>query len=174
MDSFGPAEGLLAFAGGFGSRTPLIDIEQDEWERVVFENLTATFLALKLFLPDMEAAGKGSIVTMASNGGRFLDIPLSASYAAAKAGVVMLTRHAAMESGPSGVRINCVAPATVLSPRVERLMNEELRAEISELSPLGRIGLPDDVANAAVYLLSDAASWQTGVTLDVAGGRVML
>jgi 3-oxoacyl-[acyl-carrier protein] reductase len=113
-------------------------------------------------------------VTMASNAARFLDIKLTASYAAAKAGVMMLSRHAALELGPQGVRVNCLAPATILTERVERVMDEERRASVAAMSPLGRLGEPDDPALAALFLASESARWMTGVTLDVAGGRIML
>jgi 3-oxoacyl-[acyl-carrier protein] reductase len=111
---------------------------------------------------------------MASNSARLLDIPLTASYAASKAGVVQFTRHAAKELGPHGIRVNCIAPATTLSERVDTIMSEEIRARVTELSPLGRLGTPQDSALATLFLASESASWLTGVTLDVAGGRVML
>jgi NAD(P)-dependent dehydrogenase (short-subunit alcohol dehydrogenase family) len=170
----GPADILVPFAGGFGRHTPIWEIEEDEWRFVIESNLTSTFLTCKAFLPGMMERGRGAIVTMASNGGRFLDIPLTASYAAAKAGIVMFTRHVAKEVGPKGVRVNCVAPATVVSERVNRILTQERIAEIAALSPLGRIGHPEDAALATLFLVSDSASWLTGVTLDVAGGRIML
>jgi 3-oxoacyl-[acyl-carrier protein] reductase len=111
---------------------------------------------------------------MASNAGRFLDINLTASYAAAKAGIAMFTRHVAREVGQHGIRVNCVAPATTLSERVERIMPEERRAEIAAMAPLGRLGMPEDSAQATLFLASDASSFLTGVTIDIAGGRVMM
>jgi 3-oxoacyl-[acyl-carrier protein] reductase len=173
-DRLGPAEVLFAFAGGFGARTPLLETELDEWNRIVESNLTSTFLTLREFAPGMVERGSGSIVTMASNAARFLDIQLTASYAAAKAGVMVLSRHAALELGPKGVRVNCLAPATILSERVKRNMDEKRLASIAEMSPLGTIGHPDDPALAALFLASDSARWMTGVTLDVAGGRIMM
>jgi len=116
----------------------------------------------------------GSIVTMASNGGRLLDKPLQAAYAAAKGGVVMFTRHLALEMGPYGIRANAVAPATTRSERIERIMDAEAIARTAAMSPLGRLGTPADTANAALFLFSGAASWLTGITIDVAGGRIML
>jgi 3-oxoacyl-[acyl-carrier protein] reductase len=172
--ALGPADVVAAFAGGFAARTPLLSSSVEEFRAVVDSNLTATFLTLKAFAPAMVARRRGAFVTMASNAGRFLDIPLTASYAAAKAAIVMLTRHAAKELGPDGVRVNCVAPATTLTGRVEGLMDEETRAGIAALSPLGRLGAPEDSAWATLYLASDAAAYLTGVTLDVAGGRIML
>ncbi len=170
----GPADILIPFAGGFGRHTPIWEIDESEWHDVIESNLTSTFLTCKAFLPGMLERRRGAIVTMASNGGRFLDIPLTASYAAAKAGIVMFTRHVAKEVGPRGVRVNCVAPATVVSERVNRILSPERIEEIAALSPLGRIGVPEDAALATLFLVSESASWLTGVTLDVAGGRIML
>jgi 3-oxoacyl-[acyl-carrier protein] reductase len=173
-DRFGPAEILFAFAGGFGARTPLLETRLEEWNHVVESNLTSTFLTLKEFAPGMVERGSGSIVTMASNAARFLDIQLTASYAAAKAGIAMLSRHAALELGPHGVRVNVLAPATILTERVKGVMDEERRASIAEMSPLGTLGAPEDPALAALFLASESARWMTGVTLDVAGGRIMM
>jgi 3-oxoacyl-[acyl-carrier protein] reductase len=173
-DRLGPAEVLMAFAGGFGARTPLLDTQLEEWNSIVESNLTSTFLTLREFAPGMVERGSGSIVTMASNAARFLDIKLTASYAAAKAGIAMLSRHAALELGPHGVRVNVLAPATILSERVKGNMDEERLDTIARMSPLGTIGVPEDPALAALFLASDSARWLTGVTLDVAGGRIMM
>ena len=170
----GPVDILIPFAGGFTSYTPLHEISEEEWRRVIDVNLTSTFLTIKPFLPAMMERRRGAIVTMASNSARLLDILLTASYAASKAGVVQFTRHAAKELGPHGIRVNCIAPATTLSERVDAIMSEELRERVMALSPLGRLGTPEDSALATLFLASDSASWLTGVTLDVAGGRVML
>jgi 3-oxoacyl-[acyl-carrier protein] reductase len=169
-----PAQVLMAFAGGFGARTPLLETELDQWNDIVESNLTSTFLTLREFAAGMAERGSGSIVTMASNAARFLDITLTASYAAAKAGIAMLSRHAAIELGPHGVRVNVLAPATILSERVKRNMDDERLESIAGLSPLGTIGVPEDPALAALFLASDSARWLTGVTLDVAGGRIMM
>jgi NAD(P)-dependent dehydrogenase (short-subunit alcohol dehydrogenase family) len=170
----GPVDLLVTFAGGFSSFTPVQNIALAEWRQVIDDNLTTTFLTVRAFLPGMIERGQGSIVTMASISARFLDKPTMAAYAAAKAGVVMFTRHLALEVGSYGVRANCVAPGTTRSERIERIMDREAIERTARMSPLGRLGDPQDTANAAVFLLSEAASWLTGVTLDVAGGRVML
>jgi 3-oxoacyl-[acyl-carrier protein] reductase len=174
QDALGPVELLAPFAGGFSSFTPITEITDEEWSEVIEWNLTSTFRAVQVFLPAMLERRAGAIVTMASNGARLLDKPLTASYVAAKAGVVQFTRHVAREIGPEGVRINCVAPATTTSERIERIMDDEAQARTAALSPLGRLGVPADTAQATLFLLSGAASWLTGVTIDVAGGRVML
>jgi 3-oxoacyl-[acyl-carrier protein] reductase len=169
----GPADIVIPFAGGFRSYTPVQEITEEEWRRVIDDNLTSTFLTVQPFLAGMIERERGAIVTMASNSARTLDIPLTASYAASKGGVIVFTRHAAKELGPHGIRVNCVAPATILSERIDAVMPDEVRRRVTDLAPLSRIGAPEDAAQATVFLASDAASWLTGITLDVAGGRVM-
>jgi 3-oxoacyl-[acyl-carrier protein] reductase len=173
-DALGPVELLAPFAGGFSRFSSIEEISDEEWDDVIEWNLTSTFRAVQVFLEPMLERGAGAIVTMASNGARLLDKPLTASYVAAKAGVVQFTRHVAREVAPRGVRLNCVAPATTTSERIERIMDEESQARTAALSPLGRLGVPADTAQATLFLLSGSASWLTGVTLDIAGGRVML
>jgi 3-oxoacyl-[acyl-carrier protein] reductase len=170
----GPVDILIPFAGGFGAYTRTWEISEEDWRAVIDSNLTSTFLTCKAFLPGMIERRRGSIVTMASNAGRFLDILLISSYAAAKAAIVMFTRHLAKEVGQYGIRVNCVAPATVLSERVNRIMAPERIQEVAAMSPLGRMGTPEDAALATLFLASESAGWITGVTLDVAGGRIML
>jgi 3-oxoacyl-[acyl-carrier protein] reductase len=170
----GPIDLLLPFAGGFGSFTPIEEIGEDEWREVIEANLTSTFLAVRAVVPSMIRRRTGVIVTMSSNGGRYLDKTLTASYAAAKAGVVQFTRHIALELGQHGIRANAIAPATVLSERIERIMDAESRARTAAMSPLGSLGTPEDCALATLFLVSDSAAWLTGITLDIAGGRIML
>lgn len=170
----GPPDVLMAFAGGFTRTTPVLEISEAEWRHVIDSNLTATFLTVRAVLPVMVERRRGAIVTMASNAGRLLDISLTASYAAAKAGIIQFTRHVAREVGPSNVRCNVVAPATTLTERVAATLPSEVIEHVSSMAPLRRIGRPDDTAAAAVFLASEASAWLTGVTLDVAGGRVMI
>ncbi len=170
----GSVDILIAFAGGFAEYTLVQDISEQEWRAVIDSNLTSTFLTVRSFLPGMIHRSSGAIVTMSSIAGRFLDLNITASYAAAKAAIAMFTRHVAREVGPRGVRANCVAPGTTLSERIERIMPGERQGEVAEMAPLGRLGLPRDTALATLFLVSDSASWLTGVTLDVTGGRIML
>ena len=135
-------------------------------------SLTATFLTLKSFLPGMIERGRGAIVTMASSAARLPGLGAPAPYMAAKAGVTMLTRQVASEAGPYGVRANCLAPHTILTEQLERAAPQDWREQMAAV-PLRRLGTPEDVAQAAVFLVSDSAAWLTGVTLDVAGGYVM-
>lgn len=170
----GPVELLAPFAGGFGAFTPVAEMSVEEWRTVIDDNLTPTFVTIQPFLAGMIERRAGSIVTMSSISGRFLDKKTQAAYAASKAGVAMFTRHLAIELGEHGIRANVVAPGTTMSERIEKLMDEEEIAYTRALSPLGIFGVPADTANATVFLLSDAARWLTGVTIDVNGGRVMM
>jgi 3-oxoacyl-[acyl-carrier protein] reductase len=171
---FGPAEVLAVFVGGGRARPgPVAEVPEEGWRSTVDSSLTATFLTLKSFLPGMLQRGRGAILTMASSAARLPGLGAPAPYMAAKAGVVMLTRQVASEAGPHGVRANCVAPHTILTEQVERVAPQEWRERMAAAIPLGRLGTPEDVALAAVFLASDSAAWLTGVILDVAGGFVM-
>jgi 3-oxoacyl-[acyl-carrier protein] reductase len=172
-EELGPVELLAAFAGGNGAPRPTHEVTAEEWRQVVDGELTSTFLTVRAALPGMLERGRGSILTMSSAAGR-QPSQASAAYAAAKAGVVMLTKHLAAEYGGRGVRVNCLAPSAVLNDKMATRMTPEQRDRLSGSFPLGRIGRPEDVAAAAVFLLSDDASWLTGVTLDISGGRVIV
>jgi 3-oxoacyl-[acyl-carrier protein] reductase len=171
----GAVDFVAAFAGSGDARPgPVYELSEEEWHSTVDGNLTATFLTLKTFLPGMIERRTGSIVTMASSAGRTPTPAAPAPYAAAKAGIVMLTRHVATQVGQYGVRVNCLSPSTVLTERTSRLMPDEFKQRLTALHPLGRLGEPKDVAEACCFLASDSASWLTGVVLDVAGGAVMV
>ncbi len=166
----GPAEVLAAFVGGGRARPgPVAEISDDDWQSTLDGSLTATFLTLKSFLPGMIQRGRGAIVTMASSAARLPGLGAPAPYMAAKAGVVMLTRQVASEAGPHGVRANCLAPHTILTERTERVAPKEWRGKMAAAIPLRRLGTPEDVALAALFLASDSASWLTGVTSSTAG-----
>ena len=169
----GPVDVLVAFAGGGGEPVPTEEMTEPRWRVVLEANLTTTFLTMKSFLPGMIERRSGSIITMASSAAR-LPALSSAAYAAAQAGIVMLARHVAGEVGKHQVRVNCVAPSAVLTERVQRLLTPAKQQDVAASFPLGRLGTPDDVALATLFLASESSSWLTGVTLDVAGGRVMI
>jgi NAD(P)-dependent dehydrogenase (short-subunit alcohol dehydrogenase family) len=171
--TYGPADLLAVVAGGGGRPSALADVTPEVWRAGLEANLTSVFLTLREFLPGMKERGRGAIVTMSSSSGRLPYHP-APQYAAAKAGLLMLTREAAHEAGPAGVRVNALAPAMTMNDAIRANMPEQMLARAVASFPLGRIGTPTDTAEAATFLLSDAASWITGVTLDVAGGQVMV
>lgn len=165
---------ILPFAGGGSARPmPAEAIASADWCASVDHNLHASFFTVQAFLPGMLARGSGNILTMASAGAR-VAAGAPAAYAAAKAGVIMLSRHLAQELGPRGLRVNCLSPSAVLTERTRATLSPERQAQMLQGFPLGRLGEPEDVAAAALFLLSDASAWISGVVLDVAGGRVMV
>jgi 3-oxoacyl-[acyl-carrier protein] reductase len=173
-EELGPVEVLAAFAASGGPLPgPTVEISEEGWRAAVDGNLTSAFLTLKCFLPGMIERRSGSIITMASSAGR---VPTQAptAYSAAKAGVVMLSRQVAGEVGGHGVRVNCLAPDSILTERTRSYMTEDQVRQWAEAFPLGRMGTPEDVALATLFLASESSSWLTGVTLDIAGGKIML
>jgi 3-oxoacyl-[acyl-carrier protein] reductase len=171
----GPVDILVANAGGsFTPPAPLEEIPEDGWRATIDGNLLATFLTLKSFLPGMKKRRTGAIITISSTAGRRPHPQSPIPYAAAKVGVALLTQDVAAQVGPFGIRANCIAPETILTERnLDRIPQAQQQALV-DIHPLKRLGTPQDVANAAVFLASDQASWITGVIFDVAGGAVMV
>ena len=173
--SLGPVDILVANAGGsFTPPAPLEEIPESGWRATVDGNLLATFLTLKSFLPGMKERRRGSIITVSSTAGRRPHPGSPIPYAAAKAGIVLLTQDAAAQAGPFGIRVNCIAPETILTERNLQQIPAGLRTTLADAHPLRRLGTPQDVAAAAAFLASDEAAWITGVVVDVAGGAVMV
>lgn len=170
-DELGPVEILAPFAGGQGAPAPTAGLDPARWRAVLESDLTSVFLTVHEFLPGMLQRRAGSIILMSSTAGRGPG-GANAAYAAAKAGVVMFARHLAAEVGGDGVRVNCLAPSAVLNDKLAALPAERLQ-QLAATFPLGRIGEPDDIAQAVLYLASPASSWVTGATFDLTGGRAI-
>jgi 3-oxoacyl-[acyl-carrier protein] reductase len=170
----GPVDILVANAGGSFSRPgPLEDTTEEAWRASVDGNLMATFLTLKTFLPGMKARRAGNVITMSSAAARRPHPGSPIPYAAAKAGIQMLTQDVAAQAGPFGVRVNCIAPETILTEGNIQRIPDAQKAALVEIHPVRRLGTPEDVARAALFLASDESGWITGIVLDVAGGAVM-
>lgn len=169
----GAPEILAVFAGGGGEPTNTIEMSEERWHAVIDANLTATFLIVKAFLPAMIEHKGGSVITMASSAGR-LPTPASAAYSAAKAGIIMFSRHLATDMGKHGIRVNCLTPSSILTEKVQRYMPVEQQKQVAASFPLGRIGSTADVALATLFLASESAAWLSGLTVDIAGGRISL
>ena len=172
--ALGPVHILVVNAGGsLTPPAPLEEISEDGWRASVDGNLTATFLTLKSFLPGMKQRRAGSIITVSSAAARRPHPRSPIPYAAAKAGIQMLTQHLAAQAGPYGIRVNCIAPETILTERNREQIPAVQQRELAAVHPVGRLGTPEDVAAAALFLASEESAWLTGVILDVAGGAVM-
>src|SRR5918996_2765285 len=151
----GPAEVLAAFVGGGRARPgPVVQVPVEDWHSTVDGTLTATFLTLKGFLPGMIERGRGAVLTMASSAARLPGLGAPAPYVAAKAGLVMLPPEVAGEVGRHGVRVNCLAPHTILTEQIQQRAPQEWRGEKGGGVPPGRAGGPAAVAPAAPVLSS--------------------
>ncbi len=174
QDQLGPVDILVANAGGSTvAPMPLDDIGEAAWREVVETNLTATFLTIKAFLPSMRARRAGTIITMSSAAARRPTAQSPIAYAAAKAGIELLTKELALQVGPDGIRVNCLAPETILTEGNRHRIPPTVQAQLRQAHPIRRLGTPEDVARAALFLASASSSWISGVTLDIAGGSVL-
>jgi 3-oxoacyl-[acyl-carrier protein] reductase len=170
----GPVSVLVANAGGNPVRPgPIEEITEDGWRASLEANLTTTFLTIKAFLPGMKERGRGSIVTMSSAASRRPTVRSPVAYGAAKAGIEVLTRQVAEQAGPAGVRASCLAPETIMTERNRAQIPAAVQEQLRDAHPVRRLGTPEDVAQAALFLASERSSWISGVTVDVAGGAVL-
>jgi 3-oxoacyl-[acyl-carrier protein] reductase len=170
----GPVGILVANAGGNPSPpAPVESMSETTWRATVDANLTATFLTAKSFLPGMKMRNAGTIITISSAAARRPHPGSPIAYAAAKAGIQIFTQDVAAQVGPHNIRVNCIAPEIILTERNRAAIPSAQQAQLADLHPIRRLGSPEDVAHAALFLASPASAWITGVVLDVAGGAVM-
>lgn len=169
---FGRLDILINCAGILRSHY-LEETPEAEWHEVLDVNLTGAFLVTKAALKTMREQGGGSIVHIASR----MAIRVKeghGAYAAAKAGILQLTQMAALEGAPHGIRVNCVIPGFVDSPMTRTGYGDDAFEGWNRVCPLGRAGVPEDIAKAILFLASDEAAFITGVALPVDGGRTIL
>jgi NAD(P)-dependent dehydrogenase (short-subunit alcohol dehydrogenase family) len=174
VDMYGKLDIAFNNAGIAGGNKPLVEISENLFAQVIQVNLTGIFLALKYEIPAMLASGGGAIVNMSSTVGLIGTGAGIAPYIASKHGVVGLTKAAALEYARNNIRVNALAPGTTLTTVNERwIADPHIKQRITSAIPLGRVAEPAEVAEAALWLCSDAAAYLTGVTLPVDGGFVI-
>lgn len=162
---------VLVNVAGVGSTTTAPDTPLEVWEQVFAVNVRGTFLCCKHAIPDMVARGGGSIVNIGSIAG-LVGLRNRAAYCASKGAVISLTRALAIDHVGDGIRVNVVCPGTVDSPWVRRLVDDagESLDALRARQPMGRLGTPEEIAEAVLYLASDAAAFATGSALVIDGG----
>ncbi len=169
LAKFGRIDILVNNAGGLPVKSPAVSMNEEDWDKIISLNLKSVFLCSKIIGKIMIKQNGGKIINIASAGG-IRAVPGSSPYGAAKAGVMHFTQTLAVELARFHIRVNAIAPGSVdtVLGRTHRGSPQE-RVERSGI-PLGRIGQPDDIAAAAIYLASDASDWVTGIVMEVKGG----
>jgi 3-oxoacyl-[acyl-carrier protein] reductase len=162
----------LVNAAGIVQLGSITEVPEADWNRVLDVNLKGTYAVCRAFIPLLVAAGGGSIVNLASIGGRTKSTFSSPGYVASKAGVIGLTMALAAQHAGQDLRVNCVAPGVVETPMIAGY-SEEQRQVIRDAIPLGRFAESEEIAAAIAFLLSDDASYVTGQTINVNGGQFM-
>ncbi len=161
---------VLVITPGVNVRKPLLQIQEEEFDRIIQLNLKGTFRAIKAFAPGMAAQGRGSIIVFSSIRSQVVE-PGQGVYAATKAGVVQMIRALAAELGPHGVRANAIAPGVVETPLTAQIKNHpDWYNAYAQKNALGRWAQPHEIAGMVVYLASDASSYVTGALMFVDGG----
>ena len=165
---------ILVNNAGILRPTPVIDIDEEEWDHVIGVNLKGTYLCARAVLPSMRREGWGRIVNFSSTAGKNVSTVGGAHYTAAKAGVLGFTRHLAKEEAQHGITVNAVCPGLIDTEMVRSTISEQRAKEYAEGFPIARLGEPWEVAELVAFLASDRAAYITGASLDINGGDLMI
>lgn len=171
VKTHGRVDILFNNAGTEGPSAKLGNYKEEDWDRVIAIDLTAVYLGIKYVLPEMMKQGGGVILSTASVAG-LVGFPGSGAYAAAKAGVINMTRMVALEYADKNIRVNCICPGIIETPMVERVVGNRSKDRVVKAEPIGRLGRPEDIANAALFLASEESSFATGAPFIIDGGYV--
>ena len=173
LKAFGRLD-ILFNSAGVLAKGSVLDTDLATWQRVMDINLTGTFLCGKAALPHMIAGGGGAIINMSSSTGAHDGNAGSAAYVASKGGVTLLTRCMAIDHAGDKVRVNAIAPGPTDTPMLRQFLDAEGRAAFAATFPMRRLGSPEEIAQTALFLASDEASFVTGAILCVDGGQTAL
>jgi 3-oxoacyl-[acyl-carrier protein] reductase len=168
VKSFGRID-ILVNNAGISRHRPIEEMTLDLWNEVVDINLKGVFLCCKAVIPVMKQQKRGKIVNIASLGARTGRPGVGVNYAASKAGVIAITQTLAKEVGPAGIYVNAIAPGPILTEQT-RQYSPEVFATWNVGRAIPKDGLPEDVADGAIFLASERSDWITGITLDLNGG----
>jgi NAD(P)-dependent dehydrogenase (short-subunit alcohol dehydrogenase family) len=169
VSELAPIDVLVNSAGVVGPNVPIWEVDDDGWHKTIDVNLTGTFNTMRAVISGMRDRGWGRIVNIASIAGKEGNPNLGA-YSASKAGVIGLTKSVGKEAAQDGVLVNAIAPAVIATPMNEDTAKHVLDYMISKI-PMGRVGLPEEVAALVSWLASDECTFSTGQTYDISGGR---
>ena len=171
VGTFGRLDWAFNNAGVEGPSAPLSEVTDDDWDAVIGVNLKGVWHCMREEIPAMRASGGGAIVNCASIAG-LVGFPGAAPYVASKHGVIGLTRTAALETATMGIRVNAICPGVIHTAMIDRYTHGDrgIEAQLAAGEPVGRMGTPEEVAAAAVWLCSDEAGFVTGTALPVDGG----
>lgn len=169
VEEFGAIDILVNSAGIAGPAIPAVNYTPADWQSVIDVNLTGTFNCMQALLPHMTGRNYGRIINIASVAGKDGN-PNACAYSASKAGVIALTKSLAKEVAKTGIRINCITPAAVRTAIFDQISQEHIDFMLSKI-PLGRFGLPEEIAAMVAWLASEECSFSTGAAFDLSGGR---
>ena len=167
----GPLDVLVCSAGITGASLSTVDVDDEEWRRVLGINADGVFFCNRAVVPGMTARGYGRIVNVASIAGKEGN-PMAAAYSASKAAVIALTKAIGKDLAGTGVLVNCIAPAVIETPLLEGISEEHISYMVERI-PMGRLGQADEVAALVCWLASEECSFSTGATFDISGGRAV-
>jgi len=176
VNEFGAID-IVCNDAGVGQNQPVVDTTEEDWNKIVDTNLKGVFLVCKYALPHMVKRKSGTIVNISSQLG-LTALPGRGAYCASKAGVILLTKVLALEYAQRNIRVNCVCPGPIQTPMLEFTHSQDVdpaesKRNLLSMVPLARIGMPEEIAQAVLFLVSDRSSYVTGQYLIVDGGYVL-
>ena len=176
LDKYGKLDILFNNAGVAEMLAPTHEVKLSDWHKVINVNLTGVFMGMKYAIPEMLKIGGGAIINTSSVAG-LISVPNQPSYCASKGGVLQLTKAAALDYATQNIRVNCICPGVIWTPMVERVMMEnaggyeEGKKQFISAEPIGRMGKPEEIAQAVLFLACDeSSSFITGIALPTDGG----